>query len=201
NGTPYAIPADNPFVDKPGLDEIYAYGLRNAFRFSFDRGESHTMLIPDVGQNLFEEVNIGTRGGNYGWAIREGAHCFDPHNQNTPLPSCDTTGLIDPIAEYTHADGLAVIGGHVYRGATRPDLHGIYIFGDFSQNFGPTGRLFYIDMNNDRHTIYEVQLPEQYSPLNRYVYGFGEDDQGELYLLTTTSLNPNAPTGELFRIK
>ncbi len=201
SGDPYTVPPDNPFVDRPGLDEIYAYGLRNVFRFSFDRGGSHELWLPDVGQNLIEEINIGTSGGNFGWSIREGAHCFDPANPNTPKPECDTAGLIDPIAEYTHNDGLAVIGGHVYRGSARPDLHGIYIFGDFSRNFGPTGRLFYIDTNGDRSQIFEIQLPEEYTPLDRYVYGFGEDSGGELYLLTATSLNPNTPTGELFRIR
>ncbi len=165
---PYAIPADNPFADGvDGLPEIYAYGLRNPFRFSFDDGPGGdgTLWLPDVGQNLFEEVNIGIRGGNYGWVIREGAHCFDPFNPTGPPEVCATTGalgepFIDPVMEYIHSfqcqndaecaafglscgtdgiceneGGISIIGGYVYRGAGCPSLDGMYVFGDFAASF------------------------------------------------------------------
>ncbi len=144
SGSPYAIPADNPFVGTEGLDEIYAYGLRNPYRFSFDDGPGGdgSLFLADVGQELFEEIDIIVKGGNYGWVLREGAHCFDPFDPFNPPESCDTSGLIDPIAEYTHADGgVAIVGGFVYRGIASPSLDGLYVFGDFSADFGPNGRL------------------------------------------------------------
>jgi glucose/arabinose dehydrogenase len=199
-GTPWVAPVDNPFVGITGLDEIFAYGFRNPFRFSFDQGGTNELVLADVGQNLFEEVNIVTNGGNYGWVIREGAHCFDPFNPNNPPVTCDTAGLIDPVAEYTHDDGLAVVGGHVYRGSAVPELEGIYLFGDFSEDFSTTGRIFYIDMDGDRSDIREVELPDDFSPFNRFVYGFGEDESGELYVTTAVSTDPTATTGEVFRI-
>lgn len=109
-GLAYAIPSGNPFADGiDGLPEIFAYGLRNPFKFSFDDGPGGdgTLYLPDVGQNLYEEVNIGALGANYGWVIREGAHCFDPFNPVNPPASCPTTGalgepLIDPVMEYLH---------------------------------------------------------------------------------------------------
>jgi glucose/arabinose dehydrogenase len=199
-GSPYAIPVDNPFVGVAGLDEIYAYGFRNPYRFSFDRGGTNELFVADVGQNIFEEINVVDNGGNYGWVIREGAHCFDPFNPALPPDSCDTTGLIDPFAEYYHHDGLAVVGGYVYRGSNFPELEGLYIFGDFSINFGPTGRIFYLDADGNRSAIKEVLLAPPYDTLNRYVLGFGEDEFGELYVVTSSTLNPTDPVGEVFRI-
>ena len=156
----YAIPPDNPFVGQTGVDEIYAYGLRNPYRFSFDDGPggSGALYLGDVGQNLFEEVNIIVNGGNYGWVIREGFHCFDPFNPLNPPATCGNTGpvgepLIDPIAEYSHPDsgftpegGITVIGGFVYRGLRSPCLVGRYVFGDFAQDFFvPSGSLFFLE--------------------------------------------------------
>jgi hypothetical protein len=108
--------------------------------------------------------------------------------------------LIDPEAEYQHNDGLAVVGGYVYRGLQNPDMLGKYIFGDFSRDFGPTGRIFYLDADGDRSLILEAQLAAPFNPLGRYVLGFGEDEDGELYLLTSTTLNPLDTLGEVFRI-
>ena len=171
-GLNYAVPSGNPFAGGGGVPEIYAYGFRNPYRFSFDDGPGGTgsLYVADVGQNLFEEVDIlpvvaapGLL--NYGWVIREGAHCFDPFNPRDPPAACATTGpfgepLLDPVMEFPHptgcgsdADcaslgttcgpfgtcnnpsGLAVIGGYVYRGFDNPILTGKYIFGDFSQAF------------------------------------------------------------------
>lgn len=198
--SPYAIPADNPFVGAPGLDEIYAYGFRNPYRFSFDRGGSNELFVADVGQNLYEEIDVVEKGGNYGWVIREGAHCFDPFAPTSPPAVCPTAGLIDPVAEYDHTDGLAVVGGYVYRGGLHANLLGKYIFGDFSRDFGPTGRVFYLNADGDRSQIFEFQIAPPNDPLNLVVLGFGEDEQGELYLLGSANLGPTGTTGRVFKI-
>lgn len=120
---PYAIPPDNPFAGGGGRPEVWAYGLRNPWRFSFDRATGE-LWAGDVGEQDYEEVDVIVRGGNYGWAIMEGAHCYNS-------PSCNTTGLIRPVFEYTHNDGCSVTGGYVYRGSTVPALQGRYVFTDF----------------------------------------------------------------------
>lgn len=119
---PYAIPSDNPFANGGGLPEIYAYGLRNPWGFSFD--ETGKLWLADVGHERWEEIDIIVNGGNYGWSEREGTHC-------TVAEPCDVPGAIDPIFEYPHVDGFSISGGHVYRGEAIPSLKGKYIFGDF----------------------------------------------------------------------
>jgi hypothetical protein len=154
NGMPYGIPADNPFVGKPGLDEIYAYGFRNPYRMSFDMQAGNKLYVGDAGQVLYEEVSVVTKGGNYGWNVKEGSHCFDAANPLTSFSNCpnvDEFGnpLIDPVIEMNNAQNpaggivtLTIIGGHVYRGSI-PTLKGKYIFGSFSKTFaGPQGELF-----------------------------------------------------------
>jgi glucose/arabinose dehydrogenase len=126
SGSPYAVPPDNPFVGVSGAKgEIWAYGLRNPWRFSFDRQNGKRLFVGDVGQDAWEEVDIVTKGGNFGWNIMEGNHCY-PAGSN-----CNPSGLIPPIAEYSHSEGEAVIGGYVYRGAAIPALKGLYVFGDY----------------------------------------------------------------------
>src|SRR5256886_5024168 len=122
-----AIPADNPFTPPGGLPEIWAYGLRNPWRFSFDRATGK-LFAGDVGQNSFEEVDIITRAGNFGWNKMEASHCYPPGS------SCGTAGLILPIMEYAHnaSGGEAIIGGFVYRGSAIAGLVGTYVFGDLS---------------------------------------------------------------------
>jgi glucose/arabinose dehydrogenase len=130
-GEPYRVPADNPFVDRPGWrPEIWAYGLRNPWRYSFDRATGD-LYIADVGQGQWEEVNrqaAGSRGGeNYGWPNLEGDHCYRGDGDCEPAG-----GSIHPIVEYSHDEGgCSISGGHVYRGAAQPALHGIYLFGDY----------------------------------------------------------------------
>ena len=125
SGSPYEIPPDNPFVGVGGAKgEIWAYGFRNPWRFSFDK-TSKRLFVGDVGQDAWEEVDILTKGGNFGWNIMEGNHCYPPGS------NCNKTGLIPPIGEYSHSEGIAVIGGYVYRGAGIPVLKGLYVFGDF----------------------------------------------------------------------
>lgn len=205
SGAPYAIPPDNPFAGAPGEDEIYAYGLRNPYRFSFDRGTGR-LFLADVGQNLFEEIDLIENGGNYGWVIREGFHCFDPLDPTNPPADCATTGphgepLLDPVAEYDHGDGIAVVGGFVYRGTRFKELAGMYVFGDFSRGFFPgDGRLFYLDADGDLSSILELRLGDPAAPLGRYLLGLGEDEDGELYVTTSENLGPTGSTGQVHHI-
>jgi glucose/arabinose dehydrogenase len=130
----YAVPADNPLVDKAGLDEQYAWGLRNPWRMAFDSGN---LYAGDVGQSEFEEINHIEAGGNYGWNVMEGAHCYAAEECPDSLPAeiRDGERLREPVVEYPHADapvsGISVIGGTVYRGRAVPGLEGLYVFGDF----------------------------------------------------------------------
>ncbi len=169
NGTPYAIPADNPFVsDPPNRAEIYAWGLRNPWRGSFDIANG-SLWLGDVGQNQWEEINLIEANGNYGWNIREAAHCY-----NDPSESCSTAGLIDPVLEYDHANGgRSVTGGVVYRGTTINELQGAYIFGDFTN-----GKIWYLaDTNSNTPS---AQLLQD-SGLN--ISSFGQDQEGEVYVV------------------
>ena len=207
-GLAYAIPADNPFAGAPGADEIYAYGMRNPYRFSFDDGAGGDgrLFLADVGQNLFEEIDIVEKGGNYGWVIREGFHCFDPFNPRSPPATCPETGplgepLLDPIAEYDHTDGIAVIGGFVYRGSAFAALRGKYVFGDFSRSFVvPSGRLFWIDTGGALPDIFEFRLGPEDGSLDRFLLGFGEDERGELYVTTSEMLGPVGSSGKVWQI-
>jgi len=124
-GRAYGIPSDNPFAGNTDgwAEEIYAYGLRNPWRFSFDP-ETNLLWTGDVGQNAIEEIDIIEAGGNYGWNIMEGTACFN-------AGSCDTSGLMLPVFEYTHSEGQSITGGYVYRGSRRPDLVGKYLYADF----------------------------------------------------------------------
>src|SRR6185295_4113576 len=138
-GQNYIIPADNPFVSGEGLLEIFAYGFRNPYRFSFDLSDSGKtrLFVADVGQAMMEEVDLVEAGGNYGWPIREGVTCFNAQNWSQPLESCSTNGLSDPILSYTHQGDLsAIIGGMVYQGKAIGELAGKYIFGDWGRGNG-----------------------------------------------------------------
>ena len=167
----YAIPADNPFAATDGArPEIWAYGLRNPWRFSFDR-ETGDLYIADVGQNAYEEINLqpaGSQGGeNYGWNTMEAEHCFEPARD------CDTSGLVLPIFSYPHGPqwGSSITGGYRYRGENVRALQGAYVFGDFS-----SGRVW--ALREDGGTWTAEPLFEDGFPLST----FGEDAAGELYL-------------------
>ncbi|MDQ7848939.1 MAG: PQQ-dependent sugar dehydrogenase [Armatimonadota bacterium] len=165
-GTPYRVPPDNPFVDRGGArPEIWAYGLRNPWRFSFDRG-SGRLFLADVGQNRWEEIDLIEKGGNYGWRIMEGAHCFDPPE------GCSRAGLILPIAEYRTSLGCAVTGGHVYRGSRIPDLMGRYLFADYCG-----GQLWSLRESGGRWVMETLLATEL------QISSFGEDQAGELYVV------------------
>ncbi|HEX9951534.1 MAG TPA: PQQ-dependent sugar dehydrogenase [Rubricoccaceae bacterium] len=169
-GLNYGIPPSNPFVGNTDgyREEIYAYGLRNMFKFSFDRTTGQ-LWGADVGQNSWEEINLVTAGGNYGWRIREGMHCYSPST------GCTTAGLIDPIYEYSSQDGAdecSITGGTVYRGARNPDLSGRYLFGDYCT--GAVWALAYDGTTATRATLANVGFG---------LIAFGEDAAGELYML------------------
>jgi glucose/arabinose dehydrogenase len=169
NQKPYGIPKDNPFIGKAGArPEIFAYGLRNPWRMSFDRGTGR-LFAGDVGQGTYEEVDIITNGGNYGWRVREGLHA-----KNTSDP--DPKNLINPIAEYTHSEGISITGGFVYRGKAIPALQGKYVFADW---MGPVWAL--TDTKEAQWTREKLAVSQ--SAGYWQVYSFGEDPSGELYIL------------------
>ncbi|HPJ29870.1 MAG TPA: PQQ-dependent sugar dehydrogenase [Methanothrix sp.] len=199
-GRSYAIPADNPFVDREGiLPEIYALGLRNPWRISFDED---LLYVSDAGQNLWEEVDLVTSGGNYGWNIREGTHCFGSDD----CPDEDARGetLIDPIIEYGHDLGMAVVGGYVYRGQDLPELRGKYIFADWSKSFGRgDGTLLLAAPSADGLWDWEeIEVADSPSGrADRFVRSFGVDDSGEIYVLVSDEPGPVGNTGEILKIR
>lgn len=170
NGEPYSIPSDNPFADgRRGLPEVWAYGLRNAWRFSFDGPH---IYIADVGGGLREEVNVAdaSQGGiNYGWPIMEGDNCSTPSR-------CDTAGLFIPQVSYARTQGIAVIGGYVYRGAAIPEMTGRYFYSDYTRWI----RTFVYNGEITQHYDWTRAINRPDTP----VYSFGVDGHGELYLLT-----------------
>ena len=167
---PYAILPDNPFADGGGRPEIWAYGLRNPWRFTFDR-ETGDLWTGDVGQNEWEEIDIIQRGGNYGWNILEGTHCFRPRD------NCDREGTIPPVWEYS-LDGTpcSVIGGYVYRGKAIPWLRGAYIYGDFC-----SGKVYGLHHQNGQVTEHK-----ELADTHLRIMSFAEDTEGNLYLLSQT---------------
>jgi glucose/arabinose dehydrogenase len=221
-GAPYAIPADNPFAAAPGCadgcDETWAYGFRNPYRMSFDRGGNHDLFVGDAGQELWEEVSIAVKRGNFGWNVKEGTHCFSTDNPDESPSECpDTVGaphpragdpLIDPIIEYANHHqpgglGATVIGGHVYRGRALPQFFGRYVFGDWSREFEePDGSLF-VAKRRKKGLWSMQQLRVATSPTGRlghYLLGFGQDPSGEMYALTTDQTGPSGNTGKVFRL-
>ena len=170
NGLNYSIPAGNPFTGNTEgyREEIFAYGLRNPFRFSFDR-LTGSLYAGDVGQNQMEEIDLIVNGGNYGWNTMEGSLCFLNVN-------CNTDGLTLPIAEYPHTTGMSVTGGYVYRGATHSELTGDYFYADFV-----SGVIFRLNVDSPGMT------PELFQTIPINISSFGEDEQGELYMLDYSS--------------
>jgi glucose/arabinose dehydrogenase len=170
-GRPYGIPSDNPFVgDEERRPEIWAYGLRNPWRFSFDR-QTADLFIGDVGQNELEEIDVlpaGTpTGANLGWRIMEGSRCFLTED-------CDTEGLLPPVAEYATAEGCAVTGGYVYRGERFPALRGGYLFADFCG-----GQIWGLNADKARQGS---AVPRLLLRTDFRISSFGEDEAGELYV-------------------
>ena len=171
----YLIPSSNPWVGRTGWDQIWSRGLRNPWRFSFDR-KTGDLWIGDVGQNRFEEIDrsrVSTtstsrgRGVNYGWRLMEGRHCYNPST------GCTSTGKILPVVEYAHTEGCAVTGGYVYRGARVPSLYARYVFADFC-----SGRIWTVP-NGAPSPMRKALLMDT----DMLISSFGEDGSGELYVV------------------
>lgn len=217
-GGQYGIPVSNPFVGIGGgvREEIYAYGVRNPWRFSFDDGPggSGRLFEGDVGQDKVEEINIIVAGGNYGWRIKEGTFDHDATSPNSGLP------LIDPIAQYAHIGvtigspalpqiGASVTGGYLYRGAAIPLLVGKYIFGDYSHGIGTAnGTILGLEEvpANSGNWVLSQPIVSGGNPLSTRIYAFGRDEQGEIYVATKVTRGPfeldvnGAATGGIYKI-
>lgn len=161
-GDPYAIPSDNPFAGGGGRPEIFAWGLRNPWRFSFDR-ETGALWAGDVGQNVWEEVDKIELGKNYGWNVKEGPDCFGKD-------VCDEAGLVDPVTQYRNTGGASVIAGFVYRGADIPAIAGTFVYADFYAT-----RLFGVKEGEPAVVLADGGV--------RQISSFAEDRDGELYAL------------------
>jgi len=224
----YGIPADNPFaggIELPegyewsgdaARPEIYLWGLRNPYRFSLDTATG-ALVVADVGQNLWEEINYVTEPGNLGWNLKEGAFGFSPEDPNAVITETDVEppvgdSFIDPVLVYAHPNvaaeldapaemniedrGISVSGGAIYHGSAIPELEGHYVFGDWSQSFQePGGKLFVAQVNEG--APWEFVLDRQ---LDEFVLAFGRDSAGEIYIMTTEMPGPSGETGKVYRI-
>ena len=212
--SPYGIPEDNPFVEQEGMDEIYAYGFRNPYRFSFDIKGNNELIAGDAGQVLWEEISVVTKGGNYGWNVKEGTHCFNAYNNDKEKKKCpeeDKMGnpLIDPVIEFKQGGtddggkGLVVIGGYVYRGEMIENLAGKYIFGTWTQHHGkPAGAVF---MATPKETgmwdFQKLKIAQTNSTsIGHYLLSFGQNNNGEMFVLTTDEEGPTGNTGKVFKM-
>lgn len=223
---PYGIPEDNPFLgNKSAHPEIYAYGLRNAAYTSFDP-KSGLLFVGNAGQELFESIYVIVKGGNYGWNIREGTYCFDPDSPRQPADECRTAGykgepLIGPIVEVGHDVGDVIIGGYVYRGKALPGFYGRYIFGNWvwtEAGIG-NGALMVASPPSDwswrmpsapeelmqddvkMWAIHNINaVGESKEMIKGFVRGFGEDSDGELYVMASQRAGPTGKTGIVYKI-
>lgn len=213
-GKNYGIPLDNPFAKGGGLPEIFAWGIRNPWGMTFDRGGKRELFEVEVGQSRWEEVNIIVKGGNYGWNLREGAEWFNPKKELAPLdkPYFDPgdAKFIDPILAYENIAafpktglGKSVTGGYVYRGKALPQLAGKYIFADWSKHFSlPQGVLFTGTRGADGKWSLAQLEPESPagSHLGAFVWAFGEDSDGELYVLTNQTGALGTKSGKIWKL-
>ena len=217
----YGVPADNPFVGQTGVDEIYAYGVRNPFQFNFDvdaatglasAGTTERLIVADVGQSNIEEVDVVNLGDNLGWRYKEGSFFYDPTTNavsETPFPGIvlpSGFAPVDPVLEYDHDEGRSIVGGFIYRGTELPELEGKYVFADFTTGgfASSNGRLFYGDL--DTGEINEFILGFDDRALGLFNKGIGRGPDGELYLIAGSNLGPfrdpvtNEGFGSVFKI-
>jgi glucose/arabinose dehydrogenase len=203
----YAIPSDNPFVgNSNALPEIWAYGLRNPWRCSFDMG-GDALICGDVQQNSYEEVSIIPKGGNLGWRKMEATHCFDYTKPDEHPSNCDKSGLTLPVLEYPNCTakpkgckGISVTGGYIYRGAVEA-WKGKYIFGDWSKSFAEMdGQLFMATKGSDGKWSMDHIAVTNMSGKLPYVLAFGQDAKGEVYALTSITTGPNGSLDTIYKI-
>jgi glucose/arabinose dehydrogenase len=203
----YAIPADNPFVgNNDALPEIWAYGLRNPWRCSFDMG-GESLICGDVQQNSYEEVSVIEKGGNHGWRKKEATHCFDYQKPDEHPASCDTAGMVDPIIEYKNCTaqpdgckGISVTGGYVYRGSAS-DWDGKYIFGDWSKSFAEKdGQIFIATKGADGNWTMEDAAVTDMEGKLPYILAFAQDAAGEVYALTSVTTGPNGGMDTIYKV-
>jgi glucose/arabinose dehydrogenase len=220
NGMNYGIPADNPLVgqEATSMPEIWAYGLRNPWRCSFDMGGENQLFCGDVQQNSFEEVSIIEKGGNHGWRLMEATHCFDFENPNQHPEDCDTSGMVMPIIEYANCtavgarpkgqrehtgaecEGISVTGGYVYRGSNA-DWDGKYFFGDWSRNFATrNGQIFVATKGADGTWTKEPVNVGNMEGNLPYVLAFAQDNDGEVYVLTSLTTGPVGGLDSIYKI-
>jgi hypothetical protein len=194
NNGQYRIPKSNPFTTIAGaVKEIYAYGFRNPYRFSFDMATGR-LIVADVGQNNVEEVDIITAGGNYGWHVQEGTFLFDPTTGNVFTNPNPNPNFINPVVEYDHFEAtvnavtrIAIVGGFVYNGSKVPGLGGKYVCADLN------GVLFAADLNTGK---LERLIPN----IGMFIKGFGQDASNELYVLGSTVEGPSGSNGKVLQI-
>ena len=204
---PDGIAADNPFVGNSDANpRIWAYGLRNPWRCSFDMGGSNELFCGDVQQNSFEEVSIITKGGNYGWRRMEGDKCFDYQKPDNHPETCDKTDLVEPAMVYANCTavqancaGISITGGYVYRGEHKA-WDGKYFFGDWSKSFGAMdGQIFVGSKGADGKWAMEKAEVEGMTTLP-YMLAFAQDDKGEVYALTSISTGPVGGHDKIYKI-
>jgi glucose/arabinose dehydrogenase len=220
--TPYGIPRDNPYANgMKGRPEIFAYGLRNPWGMSFDRGGKHDLIVADVGQDRWEEINVIVNGGNYGWRLREGFDGFDPNNPGSAPTNAVTVGadgkpFVDPVFVYktlrgrgTDPDsyGVTITGGYVYRGKAFPSLVGKYVFADWSRSMAiPDGTLLmatipWRESGEARWTVQPLVLKDfPNGRIKAFIWALGEDDNGELYVLTNGANMVTGTRGKVFKL-
>ena len=221
-GTPYAIPTDNPYADgKMGRREIYAYGLRNPWGISFDRGGKHDLIVTDVGQDRWEEINVIVSGGNYGWRLREGFDGFDPKNTRTAPTNAATVGadgkpFVDPVFVYKtlrgqanvpDSYGVTIVGGYVYRGKAFPELTGKYVFADWSRSMAVAAGTLLVATRPanatgpERWTVQPLALKDfPDGRIKAFVWALGEDEDGELYVLTNGANLVTGSRGKVYKL-
>jgi glucose/arabinose dehydrogenase len=217
-GDPYGIPQDNPFVGREGLDEIYAYGLRNPYRMSFDRAGEYGLFAVDAGQELWEEISMIVKGGNYGWNVKEGTHCFDAANPTEPPAQCpDAVGrnhpdegkmLANPVVEFANAKqpdglGVTVTDGFLYRGTALSGLQGHLVFSIWSLSQAePRGRLFYaIPADAGLWQMGELTPGQPVEgSVRHFILGMGQDAAGELYIATSDERKPVGQAGRVYKL-
>ena len=207
SGDPYGIPADNPFVgNNDALDEIWAYGMRNPWRCSFDTG-SDRLICGDVQQNSYEEVSVIEKGGNHGWRKMEATHCFDYQNPDNHPKTCDTEGMVGPILEYKNCtaqpdgcQGISVTGGYVYQGS-QDAWKGKYFFGDWSKSFAEMdGQIFVGSRASDGTWTMDTASVTNMEGNTPYILAFAQDGAGEVYALTSITTGPVGTLDTIYKI-